>query len=107
MNARMPASRQDLPEPVDEFRGGPPLKMREMAMGLQKGLLHQVPRIGLPLQAPTDLHTGQEAQITSILFQQRTHALFGIEPRLRDQFVGIILLDANHEGLPCLSPGPG
>ena len=61
---------QNAPQPADQLSLACAAKLAEMAMGLQKRLLHQVRRVGLALQPTTDLQSRQQRQIAPVAGQQ-------------------------------------
>src|ERR1700722_5220341 len=61
---------ENLSQPGQELAFGRAGKLWEMAMGFEKYVLNEVLRVQFSLQALSQLHSGQNAQVTPVAFQQ-------------------------------------
>ena len=63
-------AREDLPQPRAQGFPGAALEIFEPAMGFKTDVLHQVRRIYLALQSPSDLNARQQQQVALMQFQE-------------------------------------
>src|SRR5262249_23524174 len=80
---------QDLPKPGDQLPLAASVEVREIPMRVEERILHEIGSVDLALEAPADLHTGEEAQVVAVDLEKRSES--GLDVRLcrEDSLLGI------------------